>query len=147
MNIATGKVLHDTSARTPALSAHRSEPARHWLADPKRARWHLHVTPTTASSLRLIEGWFSVLTRKALRDTSFTSAAFTRLSGSYATEARPPFDRSPRQHRMYDTDMTTQPTTAEAENGLETDGQIDDELLADELLVEEISIDGMCGVY
>ena len=55
------------------LSAHKSETVRAWLADPKRARWHLHFTPTSASWLNLIEGWFSVLTRKALTNTSFTS--------------------------------------------------------------------------
>ena len=57
----------------PNLSAHKSEPVRTWLADPKRKRWHLHFTPTSASWLNLIEGWFSVLTRKALTNTSFTS--------------------------------------------------------------------------
>ena len=99
MNVATGEVLHDTRRRhagadvlaffksidrhVPAeldvhvvldnLSAHKSEPVRTWLAHPKRARWHLHFTPTNASWLNLIEGWFSVLTRKALTNTSFTS--------------------------------------------------------------------------
>lgn len=99
MNIATGEVLHDTRRRHAGddvlaffkvidvnvprhldvhvvldnLSAHKSEPVRTWLADPKRARWHLHFTPTSASWLNLIEGWFSVLTRKALTSASFTS--------------------------------------------------------------------------
>ncbi len=97
MNIATGEVLHDTKRRHAGadvlaffkwidmhvprdldvhvvldnLSAHKSEPVRTWLADPKRARWHLHFTPTSASWLNLIEGWFSVLTRKALRSLEF----------------------------------------------------------------------------
>ena len=99
MNIATGEVLHDTRPRHAGtdvlaffkwidlhvlreldvhvvldnLSAHKSEPVRKWLADPKRKRWHLHFTPTSASWLNLIESWFSVLTRKALTNTSFTS--------------------------------------------------------------------------
>ncbi len=99
MNLATGEVLHDTRRRHAGtnvlaffkwidlhverhldihvvldnLSAHKSEPVRTWLADPKRARWHLHFTPTSASWLNLIEGWFSVLTRKALTNASFTS--------------------------------------------------------------------------
>ncbi len=47
------------------LSAHKSEPVRRWLADPQRERWHLHLTPISASWLNLIEGWFSVLTCKA----------------------------------------------------------------------------------
>lgn len=99
MNIATGEILCDTKRshagadvlaffkwidlHVPGeldvhvvldnLSAHKSEPVRRWLADPKRQRWHLHFTPTSASWLNLIEGWFSVLTRKALTNTSFTS--------------------------------------------------------------------------
>lgn len=99
MNLATGEVLHDTrrshagadvlaffkwiDMHVPReldvhvvldnLSAHKSEPVRRWLADPKRKRWHLHFTPTSASWLNLIKGWFSVLTRKALTNTSFTS--------------------------------------------------------------------------
>jgi transposase len=28
------------------LSAHKAEPVATWLAHPKRARWHLHFTPT-----------------------------------------------------------------------------------------------------
>jgi len=99
MNIATGEVLHDTRRRHAGadvlaffrwidlhverhldihvvldnLSAHKAEPVREWLAHPKRERWHLHFTPTSASWLNLIEGWFSVLTRKALTNASFTS--------------------------------------------------------------------------
>ena len=99
MNIATGEVLHDTRRRHAGadvlaffkwidlhvprqldvhvvldnLSAHKAAPVREWLAHPKRARWHLHFTPTSASWLNLIEGWFSVLTRRALTNASFTS--------------------------------------------------------------------------
>ncbi len=99
MNLGTGEVLHETRSRHAGadvlaffntidrsvadgldihvvldnLSAHKSQPVRDWLAHPKRARWHLHFTPTSASWLNLIEGWFSVLTRKALINNSFTS--------------------------------------------------------------------------
>ena len=101
LNVATGEVLHQTRARhtgrdvlaffkwidlhTPRgldihvvldnLSAHKSQPVRDWLAHPKRTRWHLHFTPTSASWLNLIEAWFSVLTRKALTNNSFNSVA------------------------------------------------------------------------
>ena len=101
MNVATGEVLHQTRKRHTGqdvlaffkwldlhveagldvhvvldnLSAHKSEPVKKWLADPKRARWHLHFTPTSASWLNLIEGWFSILTRKALKTQSFNSVA------------------------------------------------------------------------
>ena len=75
LNVATGEVLHQTRRRhtgrdvlaffkridlhTPRhldvhivldnLSAHKSQPVRDWLAHPKRKRWHLHFTPTSAS--------------------------------------------------------------------------------------------------
>ena len=41
------------------LSAHKAPPVPEWLADPKRARWHLHFTPTSSSWLNLVEGWFA----------------------------------------------------------------------------------------
>lgn len=99
LNVATGEVLHQTRRRhtgadvlaffkwidlhTPArldvhivldnLSAHKSKPVRDWLAHPKRARWHLHFTPTSASWLNLVESWFSILARKALKHRAHTS--------------------------------------------------------------------------
>ena len=44
-----------------------------WLADPKRARWHLHFTPTSSSWLNLVERWFGELTERRLRRGVFTS--------------------------------------------------------------------------
>jgi transposase len=99
MNLATGEVLHDLRDRhtgrdvlaffkwidlhVPAeldihvvldnLSAHKSETVRRWLNHPRRARWHLHFTPTSSSWLNLIETWFSILTRRILTNTSFGS--------------------------------------------------------------------------
>ena len=99
MNPATGEVLHGLRARhtgadvsaffnwidldVPSdldvhvvldnLSAHKSEPVRKWLGHPRGARWHLHFTPTSALWLNLIETWFSILTRRALANTSFGS--------------------------------------------------------------------------
>jgi hypothetical protein len=52
---------------------------------PKRDRWlarhphvHLHYTPTHASWLNMIEVWFSILSRAALRDESFTAVPQVR---------------------------------------------------------------------
>jgi transposase len=99
MNIATGEVLYDTKKahkatdvlsffkwldlHVPAeldihvvldnLSAHKAPPVAKWLADPKRARWHLHFTPTSSSWLNLIERWFNELTERRLRRGVFTS--------------------------------------------------------------------------
>ena len=98
-NVATGEVLTQTRRRhtgadvlaffkhidshTPRhldvhvildnLSAHKSEPVRTWLSDPRRKRWHLHFTPTSSSWANLVEAWFSILTRKALHNRAFTS--------------------------------------------------------------------------
>jgi hypothetical protein len=57
------------------LSAHKSQPVRDWLAHKKRRRWHLYFTPTSSSWLNFVECWFSVLSRKALTNTSLTSVA------------------------------------------------------------------------
>jgi transposase len=99
MNVATGQVLYDTKARHSSkevldffrfidlhvergleihvvldnLSAHKAEPVAKWLAHPKRARWHLHFTPTSSSWLNLVESWFSQLTNRRLKKGAFNS--------------------------------------------------------------------------
>jgi transposase len=101
LDVGTGEVLHQTRRRHTArdvlaffkwidlhvprhleihvvldnLSAHSAPPVAEWLAHPKRQRWHLHFTPTSASWLNLIEGWFAQLTNKRLRHGSFDSVA------------------------------------------------------------------------
>ena len=52
---------------------------------PKNDRWlrrnpnvHLHFTPTHASWMNMVEVWFSILSRNALRGASFTSPAQVR---------------------------------------------------------------------
>ena len=101
LDAATGEVLHQTRRRhtgddvlalfkqidshTPAgldvhvildnVSAHKSEPVRKWLSNPRRERWHLHFTPTSTSWANLVECWSSILARKALKNRSFTSVA------------------------------------------------------------------------
>jgi len=99
LNIATGEVIYDTKARHRGvevlaffklidaqvpkglevhvvldnLSAHKGPEVTKWLAHPKRARWHLHFTPTSSSWLNLVEGWFNLLTERRLRRGVFTS--------------------------------------------------------------------------
>jgi transposase len=55
------------------LSAHKAPQITTWLAHPRRARWHLHFTPTSSSWLNLVERWFKELTDKRLRRGAFTS--------------------------------------------------------------------------
>src|SRR5271155_3551648 len=99
MNIKTGEVLYDTKKSHTAadvlsffkfidlhverdldihvvldnLSAHKAPPVAKWLAHPKRARWHLHFTPTSSSWLNLVERWFNELTERRLRRGAFSS--------------------------------------------------------------------------
>jgi len=99
LNIATGEVLTDCRRRHTAkdvlrffklidvhvakdldvhvvldnLSAHKAPEVTEWLAHPKRARWHLHFTPTSSSWLNLVERWFKELTDRRLRRGAFTS--------------------------------------------------------------------------
>ncbi len=55
------------------LSAHKAPEVKKWLADPKRARWHLHFIPTSSSWLNLVERWFKELTDRRLRRGVFNS--------------------------------------------------------------------------
>jgi transposase len=55
------------------LSAHTAPEVTEWLAHPRRARWHLHFTPTSSSWLNLVERWFKHLTDRRLRRGVFTS--------------------------------------------------------------------------
>jgi transposase len=101
MNVATGEVIHDTKARHSSkevlaffksidaqvkrslavhvvldnLSAHKSALITTWLAHPRRARWHLHFTPTSSSWLNLVESWFAQLTNRRLKKGAFNSVA------------------------------------------------------------------------
>jgi transposase len=52
-------------------SSHKTRLVHDWLV--KRPRWHLHFTPTSASWLNLVEGWFSLLTRRCLQRGIFVS--------------------------------------------------------------------------
>ena len=77
---------HSSSHKTPAVHA--------WLATHPRV--HFHFTPTGASWLNMIEAWFSVLTRKSIRSSSFDTvrgdAPRLRLSRS--------LERTPRSVRL-----------------------------------------------
>ncbi len=76
------------------LSAHMAPEVTEWLADPKRARWHLHFVPTSSSWLNLVERWFNELTRRRLRRGVFTSVpalidAITTWTNHWNTNPKP----------------------------------------------------------
>lgn len=47
------------------LRTHKTALIRDWLA--QRPPYHLHFTPTSASWLNLVEGWFALLTLRQIR--------------------------------------------------------------------------------
>ncbi|HEV2316257.1 MAG TPA: IS630 family transposase [Thermoplasmata archaeon] len=53
------------------LSAHLTEEVQRWMH--RHPRFHLHLTPTHASWLNAVEGWFSKLTTRRVRRGSFSS--------------------------------------------------------------------------
>jgi len=50
---------------------HKTPAVRRWLA--RHPRFHVHYTPTYASWINLVEGWFAVLSNRRLRRGSFRS--------------------------------------------------------------------------
>jgi transposase len=54
-------------------ATHKHAGIRDWLARPANQRITLHFTPTSCSWLNLVECFFSVITRQAIRRGSFTS--------------------------------------------------------------------------
>ena len=52
-------------------ATHKTRLVHDWLV--KRPRWHLHFTPTSASWLNMVKGWFSLLTRRCLQRGAFAS--------------------------------------------------------------------------
>jgi transposase len=98
LNVATGQVtdacyprhrhqeflkfLKKTAAAYPGTelhvicdnyATHKHADVRKWLARPENQRITLHFTPTGCSWLNLVECFFSVITRQAIRRGSFTS--------------------------------------------------------------------------
>jgi transposase len=53
------------------LSTHDTPEVRTWLADNPNVSFHF--TPTGSSWLNMIETWFSIITRQAIRRGTFTS--------------------------------------------------------------------------
>jgi len=54
-------------------AAHKHPQVRHWLAKPANKRITLHFTPTGCSWLNMVEIFFSIITRQAIRRGTFRS--------------------------------------------------------------------------
>lgn len=68
--IPAGKLIH---AIADNYATHKHPKVREWLAD--HPRWVFHFTPTSASWLNAVEGFFSIITRRRIRRGVFTSVA------------------------------------------------------------------------
>ena len=65
-----GKMIH---AILDNYAAHKHPAVRQWLA--RHPRWTFHFTPTSASWLNAVEGFFAILTRRSLKRGVFRSVA------------------------------------------------------------------------
>jgi transposase len=68
--VPAGKIIH---AIADNYATHKHPKVRDWLAD--HPRWVFHFTPTSASWLNAVEGFFSTITRRRIRRGVFKSVA------------------------------------------------------------------------
>lgn len=87
--VPAGKTIH---AILDNYATHKHPKVRAWLA--RHLRWTFHFTPTSASWLNAVEGFFSALTRRRLRRGTFTGVAdlqvaIKRYIAEHNSRARP----------------------------------------------------------
>src|SRR3954451_24918221 len=68
--VPAGKLVH---AIADNYATHKHPKVKAWLAE--HPRWMFHFTPTSASWINAVEGFFSAITRKRIRRGGFTSVA------------------------------------------------------------------------
>jgi transposase len=68
--VAAGKTVHTILDN---YAAHKHPAVRRWLA--RHPRWTFHFTPTSASWLNAVEGFFAILTKRRLKRGVFRSVA------------------------------------------------------------------------
>jgi transposase len=87
--VPAGKVIH---AILDNYATHKHPKVRQWLAD--HPRWVFHFTPTSASWINAVEGFFSAITRRRIRRGVFQSVpdlqdAITRYIRDHNRAATP----------------------------------------------------------
>ena len=87
--VPAGKIVH---VILDNYAAHKHPNVRAWLS--RHPRWTFHFTPTSASWLNAVEGFFSALTRRRLRRGTFTGivdlqAAIKRYIAEHNGRAKP----------------------------------------------------------
>jgi transposase len=87
--VPAGKTIH---AIIDNYAAHKHPTVRRWLA--RHPRWTFHFTPTSASWLNAVEGFFAILTKRRLKRAVFRSvadlqAAINRFLDDHNTHSKP----------------------------------------------------------
>ena len=87
--VPAGKVIH---AILDNYATHKHPKVRQWLAH--HPRWVFHFTPTSASWINAVEGFFSAITRRRIRRGVFTSVpelqdAITRYIRDHNRNTKP----------------------------------------------------------
>jgi transposase len=87
--VPAGKTIH---AILDNYAAHKHPAARRWLA--RHSRWTFHFTPTSASWLNAVEGFFAILTKRRLKRGVFRSvadlqAAINRFLDNHNAQSKP----------------------------------------------------------
>ena len=87
--VPAGKMIH---AILDNYATHKHPKVGQWLA--RHPRWTFHFTPTSASWLNAIEGWFAILTRRRLKRGVFRSlvdlqAAINRFLAEHNAHPKP----------------------------------------------------------
>ena len=87
--VPAGKTIH---AIIDNYAAHKHPVVRRWLA--RHPRWTFHFTPTSASWLNAVEGFFAILTKRRLKRAVFRSvadlqAAINRFLDDHNTHSKP----------------------------------------------------------
>jgi transposase len=88
-DVPAGKIIH---VILDNYSPHKHERVRQWLA--RHPRWTFHFTPTSASWLNAVEGFFAKLTKRRLKRGVFHSvvdlqAAINRFIDEHNKEPKP----------------------------------------------------------
>ena len=97
--VPAGKLIH---AIADNYATHKHPKVRAWLA--RHPRWTFHFTPTSASWLNAVEGFFATLTKRRLKRGVFRSivelqAAINRFLAEHNSEpAAFPLDQEPKEN-------------------------------------------------
>jgi len=87
--VPAGKLIH---AIADNYATHKHPKVRAWLA--RHPRWTFHFTPTSASWLNAVEGFFATLTKRRVKQGVFRSivelqAAIARFLAEHNRDPRP----------------------------------------------------------